>query len=233
MHSVEREARARIPLTDTLDRSFRLLLVLALALIARAATAQSRWTLSDSAGKRASPSWSGGVEAYQYFLGADSYLVLIAGADHRALHLEERFQYEALRTASTWLGWTRTFGKRPRFDVVPMAGVLLGDATGGAVGFEATISWTAFQLYDEAEYVFFARGGEANLLYNWFTGAWHATPWLDLGLSVQRTRTVGTSLVVDRGAFAAMSRGAVTLTVYGFGLVTGSSFAILALGIEY
>src|SRR5262245_52582407 len=146
---------------------------------------------SVSASQRPSPTWSGGVEAYWYSLGAESFLMPIASADRAALHLEGRYQYEALSTASTWVGWSvrREVGARALFTIVPMAGVLFGRSYGAAAGLEMTLSLTHFELYDESEVVLIGGGGNENFLYSWFTGAWHATTWLDLGLTVQRTRT--------------------------------------------
>jgi len=190
-------------------------------------------TLPDSAARRAARAWSGGVEAYRYFLGRDSFLMPIAQADRASLHLEARYQYEALRTASAWVGWNHEIDAHPRFEIVPMAGVLFGRSGGAALGFEATLSLTHFELYDEAEVVLLGGGGEENFLYDWFTAGWHATRWLDLGLTVQRTRTHASGLAVDRGVFVAATRRRITLSVYGLDLTGNAPFAIVALGLEY
>jgi len=189
------------------------------------------WPSADSVAHGSSRAWTGGVQAYWYALGAESYLLSIASADRSALHLEARYQYEALHTASAWVGWTQVLGARPTFEIVPMAGVLFGRSRGAALGFEATLSLTHFELYDEAEMVLFT-GGEQNFLYDWFTVAWHATAWLDVGLSVQRTRTHASGLATDRGVFGALSYRRATLSVYGLDLTGNAPFAILALGFE-
>lgn len=53
------------------------------------------------------------------------------------------------------------------------------------------------------------------------------------GLSVQRTRTYGSELAIERGIFVAARRGPATLSAYGFNLDGEEPFAILSLGVEF
>jgi hypothetical protein len=41
-------------------------------------------------------------------------------ADRDWLHLEARYNYEALKTGSVWLGYNLNTGKKPQFEVTPI-----------------------------------------------------------------------------------------------------------------
>ncbi len=189
---------------------------------------------SEGTATTAHPSWSVGLEAYAYLQQEDGNFVLpILRADHGSLHLEARYQYEDRKTLSAWAGWSLETGKTLQLQVVPMAGVLVGRTNGVAPGLEFTLSWKSLSLYGEAEYVFDLEGKEGSFFYYWSELGWQATPWLTLGLAVQRTRLFQSELAIDRGLFATVSREPVTLKVYGYDLDGDSPFGIVALGVEF
>ena len=178
-------------------------------------------------------SWSFGADAYLYLVEDDSFLMPILSADRGSLHLEGRYQYEDFDTASVWVGWRFETGERLHFEIVPMAGVVLGETNGVAPGLEVTVSWKSLELYSESEYVFDAEGAEGHFFYSWSELGWQATGWLRLGLTAQRTRMYASELAIDRGVLTAVAIGAVELAAYGFNLDGEDPFAVLALAIEF
>src|ERR1017187_4226457 len=70
-------------------------------------------------------------------------------ADRDWLHLEARYNYEALETGSTWLGYNFSGGKKLQWEVTPMLGGVFGDLTGVAPGYEGTLNWWKLGLYSE------------------------------------------------------------------------------------
>jgi hypothetical protein len=180
-----------------------------------------------------SRSWSFGAGAYLYLVEDDSFLMPILTADRGSLHLEGRYQYEDVDSASVWVGWSFGTGSRLHLEVVPMVGLVLGNTNGVAPGLEATLSWKSLELYSESEYVFDAEGTEGDFFYNWSELTWRALPWLRLGLTGQRTRMYDSELAVDRGLFAAVAFGAVEISLYGFNLDGENPFAVMALAVEF
>ena len=67
-------------------------------------------------------------------------------ADHQWLHLEARYNYEALDTGSLWVGYNLSFGHSLLLDVTPMLGGVFGDLTGVAPGYELSLSWRRLSL---------------------------------------------------------------------------------------
>jgi hypothetical protein len=180
----------------------------------------------------AAPPWSGSLEAYAYLLQDDPFVLPIARADRGSLHLEARYQYEDRETFSAWAGWGFGTGTTVRLEAVPMAGVIVGLTKGFAPGLEASLTWASLELYSECEYVFDVEG-EDDYFYNWSQLSWQARPWLACGASIQRTRMYQSELAIERGVFAAASRGRAEFSVYGFNLDGDEPFAIIALGVTF
>ena len=75
-------------------------------------------------------------------------------ADRDWLHLEARYNYEALKTGSLWLGYNFSVGKKLTLDATPMIGGVFGDITGIAPGYTISISYEPFELFTQGEYFF-------------------------------------------------------------------------------
>jgi len=211
-----------------------LVLVAASAAGARAAAQEPPPpTPAPPAGAIADRSWSGNLQTYLYLQEDDDFLMPILGVDRGALHFEGRFQYEDRQTGSLWAGWTLEAGEGLHLEAVPMAGVVFGRTSGLAPGLELTLTWKSLELYGESEYVFDLQRREDSYFYVWSELSWQALPWLRLGLSAQRTRMYRSELDLERGIFAAVSRGAVELGVYGYNLDGDSPFAIVAVGVDF
>lgn len=205
----------------------------AAAAVAGAQAAEKPASPAPPAEAPAEGAWSGGFATYLYLQEDDDFLLPILRADRGALHLEGRFQYEDLETGSLWAGWTFGAGTSVRLEATPMVGLVFGRTDGFAPGLELTLSWRSLELYSESEYLFDFESEEGDYLYTWSELSWQAQPWLRLGLAVQRTRLYESELEIERGLFAAVSRGSVELTVYGFNLDGDAPFAIIALGVEF
>src|SRR5882672_9341094 len=108
---------------------------------ALAADDESAWTYSAS------------VAAY-ILPGPDYYAQPTVTTDHRWLHLEARYNYEALGAASVWGGYNFAVGEKVTFEGAAMLGGVFGSTTGVAPGYKATLNWTKLTFYSEGEYVF-------------------------------------------------------------------------------
>lgn len=178
-------------------------------------------------------SWSGDITTFLYLRDDGDFVLPILSGDRGALHLEGRYQYEDLDTFSVWGGWSFSAGKRLQLELVPMVGVIMGQTKGVAPGLELTLSWKSLELYSESEYVFDTEGPEGDYFYAWSELSWQAASWLRLGLSTQRTRLYRSEFSVERGLFAAVSRGPVQFSLYGYNLDGEAPFVILALGMSF
>ena len=162
-------------------------------------------------------SWEFEASVYGYFVPEDSdYGQPTVTADRGALHLEARYNYEGIDTASLWVGWNVGVGEELRLDATLMAGGVFGDFHGFAPGYELSISWKRLELYSEGEYVFDTDDRSGDFFYTWTQIDWSPWDWLTVGFAVQRTRTYETGLDIQRGPFVGFTYKSVTLTTYVF-----------------
>lgn len=204
------------------------LALLAWSCVAGAARAQPP---ADRAGAAA---WTAEAVVSLYLIEDDDPLVMpVVSFDRGALHVEGRYQYEDRDTISVWAGWTFEVGRAVHLTMVPMAGLVLGNATGVAPGGEITLAWRRIEFYNESEYMFDTTGDAGHFAYTWSELGVSATDWLRFGLSVQRMREHRSARWIDRGVFAAVSAGRVDASFHWFNVEEGDRFAILGVSVAF
>src|SRR5262249_1563337 len=126
-------------------------------------------------------------------------------ADHKWLHLEGRYNYEDLRTASLWLGYN--FGRgdvdsgdKWELDITPMLGGVFGRTNGIAPGCEAVLSYRKkVQVSIDNEYVFDTTSKSGDFYYSWPQLTYSPADWLHMGAVAQHTKAYQTPLSIQRG----------------------------------
>jgi hypothetical protein len=178
--------------------------------------------------------WAFSVSGNDYiFHGEDDLLMGVATADHGALHLETRYNYEARNTASVWGGWNWSTGTKVEFEITPMLGAVFGDIDGVAPGCKLSLGWKRFDYYLESEVVFDAHHDEDNFIYAWSELGWKPVDWLRVGLVGQRTRVVEDGLDVQRGLLAQAIVGRWTFGADWFNPLGDASFTVLVATVEF
>ncbi len=149
------------------------------------------------------PPWSFDASLWAYIVpDSPDYLSPTVTADHRWLHLEGRYNYEALETASFWAGYNLRAGGKLSLQLTPMVGAVVGKLNGMAPGYELTLDWWKLELFSEGEYVFDFDDVSEDFFYNWSQLGIAPVEWLQLGVALQRTRAYQTNRDVQRGFFA-------------------------------
>ncbi|HQQ95159.1 MAG TPA: hypothetical protein PLQ93_11435 [Bacteroidia bacterium] len=144
-------------------------------------------------------SWKFSAEAFNYLI-PDNYIFLpILKADRRHLHLEARYNYEDLNTASTWLGYNFNGGNRLAYSITPMIGAAFGNSNGLAPGLEFDLTYNQFELSSESEYLMDLQDISNSFFYMWTDLTYSPAEWLWFGISTQRTRLYKTDLDLQRG----------------------------------
>ena len=137
-------------------------------------------------------------------------------ADRGRLHLEARYQYEAIDSWSIWAGANFSAGESWVFDATAMLGGVFGDLEGVAPGYRLSLEHGWFGLASEGEYFVDTHDSEGNYLYSW-TEAWGSpTDWFRAGLAVQRTRAYETDLSIQRGVFVGFTYERLDVAGYVF-----------------
>jgi hypothetical protein len=146
-------------------------------------------------------------------------------ADYDHLHVEARYNYEALKTGSVWLGYNfeHVFELKKNelnLEAAPMIGGVFGDITGAAPGYTITATYNAFEFETIGEYFFDAAKQTNDFFYSWSELSvkplswWRPDNTFKLGLVIDRTKAFGSDFEVRRGPLVGFAYCGVDLTVY-------------------
>ena len=209
-------------------------LLAAVALVgtmAAAATARAAEATAQAAASAPSPVERISATGYGYVIpDAPNYLMGIASADLAWLHVEGRYNYEALHTGSAFAGFNLGWGQQLRLNVTPMVGGVFGRLDGIAPALRFTINWWRLDLSSESEVVVPFSGGSGAFYYNWSELGFSALG-IRVGGVVQRNLVFQTPLELQRGLFAGLHLGPFSLTFYEFNWGWTSPTFVFALGV--
>jgi len=178
--------------------------------------------------------WSFSASVYTYIVpNADDYAQPTVTADRGWLHLEARYNYEALETGSAWVGYNFAGGEKLAWEITPMLGGVFGDLNGIAPGYKGSLSWWKLELYSEGEIVFDAGDWSDSFFYNWSELSLAPVEWFRFGLVTQRTRVYETDRDIQRGLLAGFSYKMVDLTTYVFNLDDSKPTWVVAVGVSF
>jgi hypothetical protein len=188
----------------------------------------------DSVSSSTGSHWSFSASGYYYFIPEENNIyTLIGGADYKKLHLETRYNYEALNTASVFAGWRFESGKKFQFAATPMLGFAVGNTNGFVPALELEARYKRFDFYSESEYLIDYAGQENNFFYVWSELAISPFDKLRTGLSVQRTKLYHTSFDTQRGIFGEYSIWKLTVGMYYFNPFTSANFVVASLSADF
>lgn len=199
--------------------------VLYLSLFSSASFAQNE-NLSDDS------QWNFSAETDLYFTDPFIFLpIFIAGKGN--LHLEARYNYEDMKTASAWIGYNIFGGDEFEYFITPMFGGAFGRTNGIAPGLEFTFAFIEFELYSESEYLFDFESSENNFFYNWTDLTYSPLDWFWFGISGQLTKVYETELETDRGLILGFEYQNFEFTGYFYNISTDDFFVMLSLSTDF
>ncbi len=178
--------------------------------------------------------WSFSASLYGYIVPESrDYVNPNFMADRGWLHLEARYNYEALETGSLWVGYNLSIGEKLVFEIAPMLGGVFGDLTGVAPGYNLSLTYKRLNLSSQGEYVFDAADSSGNFFYTWSELAYSPLDWLRAGLAIQRTKAYKSDLDIQRGFLVGASYKSVDVTAYVFNLGWTDPTIVLAMAFNF
>lgn len=179
------------------------------------------------AGARADTPWTFGVTAYPTLVqGGQNYTSAIAIADHGALHLEARVNYESIGARSAFVGWNFSGTGDIVWRLTPMLGGAWGTTQAAVPGFEASIAWKGLDFYIEAELVRDNAERTSSYVYAWSELGYRPVEWLRAGLAGQRTKLYGGERDFQRGPFLQLTWERATVGAYWFNPATSEQIFV-------
>ena len=187
------------------------------AVVATTALAVEVESAGTTAASPRESSWDFALTAYPtVVLGGEYYTSAIATADRSQLHFEARYNYESVGARSAFIGWKFSGGETIKWELTPLLGGAWGTTQAFVPGLEATITWEKLDFYVEAEYVRDSREHANSYAYAWSELGFRMVDWLRIGIAGQRTRIYGGAREFQRGPFAQLTWGPVTVGGYWF-----------------
>ncbi len=181
-----------------------------------------------------STNWSGSAAAYYYFIpGEEIHPTIIGCADYKSLHLEARYNYEDINTASVFAGYTWEKDGKLSLTVTPMAGIAIGNSGGILPGLECGASYSKINFYSENEYMLSFNGKEDNFFYSWTQLSTDIFKNAQAGVLAQTLRWYKTSFDIQRGVYAEYSVGNFTFDAYYFNPFTKYDFAVASVTVNF
>ena len=154
-------------------------------------------------------------------------------ADKSWLHLEGRYNYEALRTGSLWAGYNFSWGKKVVLNLTPMLGAVFGELNGLAPGCEASLTYKKLELSITNEYVIDPNHSSNNFYYTFPEITYSPVEWFRFGYAAQRTRAYQTPLDVQRGFLIGFSHKKWEATTYLLNVGFTDPTVILEVGVSF
>ena len=178
--------------------------------------------------------WAFSATASTYVVRDDrNYVQPTVTADRGWLHLEARYNYEALDTGSAWFGYNFSGGDTLAWELTPKVGGVFGEATGISPGYNGSLTWRKLELYSEGQYVFDTGSSADSFFYNWSELTLAPVEWFRFGMVTQRTRVYQTDRDIQRGLLAGFSFKRVDLTGYVFNPDDEAPTFVLAVGLTF
>jgi hypothetical protein len=178
--------------------------------------------------------WSFSLSAYTYIVpDSRQYVQPTFTADRDRLHLETRYNYEALDTGSAWIGYNLSFGEKLTLDFTPMVGGVFGNTTGFAPGYKGSLNWRKLEFYSEGEYVVDTGDSSNSYFYTWSELALAPVDWFRFGMVVQRTKLYETDFDIQRGFLMGFSYKTANFTTYVFNPDASRPTIVLGLGASF
>jgi hypothetical protein len=192
----------------------------------------------DRSGRRASPaekpSWEFALTAYPTIVrGGENYTSAIAVADQGPLHLEARYNYESVGARSAFVGWTFSGGETVTWELTPLLGGAWGTTQAFVPGLEASVAWKQLDFYIEAEYVRDTHERSDSYAYAWSELGFRPVDWLRVGVAGQRTRAYRNERDIQRGPFAQVTWGPVTIGGYWFNPGSSEQVFVGLIGVTF
>jgi hypothetical protein len=146
--------------------------------------------------------------------GQADFIQPTATADKGSLHLEARYNYEALNTGSLWLGWNLSWGSGPKLTLTPEMGGVFGAVVGLAPGVEWDLTWGPLEVQSQNEFLFDFTDWSASDYNYWAEVRLWLCTWLRSGVALQHTRAIETHRPAQWGPLLGVNVWRITVSAY-------------------
>ncbi len=177
--------------------------------------------------------WEFSLAAAAYFAPDDDFVQPTLILDRGWLHLEGRYNYEAIGSGSAWIGYNFGGGSTVTWELTPMIGAVFGATDGVAPAYKGSVAWRKLEFYSEGEYVVDTGDSAGSFFYNWSELTVAPVESFRFGLVTQRTRVYQTDREIQRGLLAGVSFWKLDVTAYVFNPDDETPTLIVAVAVTF
>ena len=176
-----------------------------------------------------------GVENYQSMVdrSAINLVYVIHHSTKKNVYTELRYNYEDLNTVSGYIGKTLEINGNSNFSVSPMAGLVVGNYTGGSLAMNTDFEYKKIYFSSQAQYTINKDDETNNFFYNWSELAYYTLPWLYTGVTLQQTWLPETKMKTVPGILAGFKKNRWSVPVYLFNPAGKERYFIIGVNIEW
>lgn len=169
-----------------------------------------------------------GLEQYYYMDTATvTFNPIIWYQANSGWYAESRYNYEADKTLSAYVG--KTFENQSTFSYSfsPMLGAVAGGFNGGSIAVNTELKYKKLFFSSQSQYTFSLEKRSDNFIYNWCDIGYTSLPWLSAGISLQQTNLCDTKS--EKGFFIKAEWGSWVLPLYIFNPQKSERYTVLGL----
>jgi len=176
-----------------------------------------------------------GIENYNFLSSKEAYvwMPVVHHKNKNGIYTEMRYNYEALKTASVYMG--KNFAKEGRvsYDVTPMIGMVFGNFNGGSLAVNMELEHKKTFISMQTQYTISRDAKENNFFFNWTELGYQPLKWFYTGVSTQQTQVYKTKFISEYGILAGFIIKKITIPVYVFNPLNTNRNFIIGINTEW
>ncbi|MBS1513034.1 MAG: hypothetical protein JST86_19515 [Bacteroidetes bacterium] len=159
-----------------------------------------------------------GMENYSILGSKQSYawMPVLHHTSKKGMYTELRYNYEAERTGSVYMGKSFSGKRKWEYAITPMAGIVMGNYNGFSLAANMDASCGKMFASMQTQYTINGKTADENFFFNWTEVAFQSTRWLYTGASMQQTKVYHAPLQQEYGLLVGFVFGKFTVPVYIF-----------------
>ncbi len=176
-----------------------------------------------------------GIENYNFLSSKEAYvwMPVVHHLGKKGIYTEMRYNYEALRTASVYLG--KNFSKEGAvsYAVTPMLGIVFGEFSGGSAAINVDVDYNKTFISMQTQYTISKYEISDNFFFNWTELGYQPLKWVYAGLSMQQTKMYKSSFKSEYGMLVGFEIKKFTIPIYVFNPLSANRNFIIGINTEW
>jgi len=176
-----------------------------------------------------------GIENYNFLSTNESYvwMPVVHHLGKKGIYTEMRYNYEALNSASVYIGKNFSNKGSINYTVKPMLGIVFGKYNGESLALNLDLEHKNLFASMQTQYTISNDSGKDNFFFTWAEVGYQPVKWFFTGISTQLTRMYKERLLPEYGILIGFNIKKITIPVYAFSPLSNNRNFIIGLNTEW